>query len=109
MKRTGENNNLKAIEKGDLTKEELRQRGRNGGIKSGESKRAKKTLAELFTAWADSPTKEKDKLLLESLGIDSKDATNKAMLIVPIIKNISKGDTKTIQLALELLQEDKRK
>lgn len=101
--------NLKPIRKGDLTIEQSRERARNGGKRSVEVRKAKKTLAELFTAWADNEVKDKDKLLLKSLGIDDKDATNKALLIVPIIKNITKGDTKTLQLAIELLSEDKRK
>lgn len=101
--------NLKPIRKGDLTIEQSRERARNGGKRSVEVRKAKKTLAELFTTWADNEVKDKDKLLLKSLGIDDKDATNKALLIVPIIKNITKGDTKTLQLAIELLSEDKRK
>ena len=101
--------NLIPIKKGQLSKEESKERARNGGKKSVEVRRAKKTLAELFSTWAEAEVKEKDKLLLQSLGIDDKDATNKALLIVPIIKNITKGDTKTLQMAIELLNEDRKK
>lgn len=38
--------NLKPIKKGELSKEEAKKRGRNGGIKSGEARREKKLFKE---------------------------------------------------------------
>lgn len=38
--------NLKPIQKGELTSEEAKKRGTNGGIKSGEARRQKKTMRE---------------------------------------------------------------
>ena len=38
--------NLKPIQKGQLSNEELKQRGSNGGIKSGEVRREKKLFKE---------------------------------------------------------------
>ena len=105
----GKNNNFKPIEKGQFTDEELRERARKGGLKSQQVQHEKKTLAQLFTIWANGKPKPKDLLLLESLGIDPKEATNKSLLIIPIIKNLSKGDTKALQMAIDLLEEDKRK
>lgn len=105
----GKNDNFKPIKKGQLTNEELRERGRNGGLKSQKVQHEKKTLSQIFTMWADGKPKKKDIELLESLGIDIEDVTNKSLLIVPIIQNIQDGDTKTLQMAIDLLGEDKRK
>ena len=46
----GNVNNLSLIK----TTEEARKRGRSGGIKSGESKRAKKKLSEIYKAFIES-------------------------------------------------------
>jgi hypothetical protein len=49
----GVNNNLIPIEKGQLTKEESRQRASNGGKKSVEVRRKKKRFRELFNSVLD--------------------------------------------------------
>ena len=38
--------NLRPIKKGELTREEAKKRGRNGGIKSGEARKEKKLFKE---------------------------------------------------------------
>ena len=52
--------------------------------------------------------REKNKKALEALGL-SEEATNRTLLVVPLIKKASSGDTKALQMALELLGEDKKK
>lgn len=42
------NENLKPIKPGELSKEELKKRQSNGGKKSGEVRRAKKTMKEVL-------------------------------------------------------------
>ena len=39
----------------------------------------------------------------------SEEATNRTLLVVPLIQKASSGDTKALQMALELLGEDKKK
>lgn len=90
-----------------LTTEEATRLGRLGGKASVESRRNKKTIAEILKTWTDSKLKDTDKIKLESLGIYEE--TNKALLVLPLIKQISKGDTKALNLAIELLSEDKEK
>lgn len=91
--------------KGGATAREL---GHIAGKKSVESKREKKTIAQILAAWADREVSEKDLEALRKLGI-SDITTNKALLVLPLIKNISKGDVKSLQLAMELLGEDRKK
>ena len=51
---------------------------------------------------------EKNRNALEALGL-SEEATNRTLLVVPLIQKAIKGDTKALQMALELLGEDKKK
>lgn len=84
------------------------EEAKKGGIKSGQVRKQKKTVAEYLRKWADSEVSEKNKKALEALGL-SEEATNRTLLVVPLIQKASKGDTKALQMALELLGEDKKK
>lgn len=87
---------------------EVRANSSKGGIKSGQVRRQKKTVAEYLRKWADGEVSEKNKKALEALGL-SEEATNRTLLVVPLIQKASKGDTKALQMALELLGEDRKK
>lgn len=87
---------------------EVRANSSKGGIKSGQVRKQKKTVAEYLRKWADGEVSEKNKKALEALGL-SEEATNRTLLVVPLIQKASKGDTKALQMALELLGEDKKK
>lgn len=90
------------------TPSERRANATKAGIASGKARRQKKTVAEYLRKWADSEVSEKNKKALEALGL-SEEATNRTLLVVPLIQKASKGDTKALQMALELLGEDKKK
>lgn len=86
-----------------------REEAKKGGIKSGQVRKQKKTVAEYLRKWADSEVSgEKNKKDLQALGL-SEEATNRTLLVIPLIKKITQGDTKALQMALELLGEDKKK
>ena len=79
------------------------------GSKGGKAAHAKKTVADYLKQWADGEvSSEKNKNALEALGL-SEEATNRTLLVVPLIQKAIKGDTKALQMALELLGEDKKK
>lgn len=85
------------------------EEAKKGGIKSGQVRKQKKTVAEYLRKWADSEVSgEKNKKTLQALGL-SEEATNRTLLVIPLIKKITQGDTKALQMALELLGEDKKK
>lgn len=85
------------------------EEAKKGGIKSGQVRKQKKTVAEYLKKWADIEVSgEKNKKELEALGL-SEEATNRTLLVVPLIQKAIKGDTKALQMALELLGEDKKK
>ena len=84
------------------------EEAKKGGIRSGQVRKQKTTVAEYLRKWADSEVSEKDKKVLQALGL-SEEATNRTLLVIPLINKASKGDTKALQMALELLGEDKKK
>lgn len=87
------------------TTEEARRRGRNGGIKSGESKRMKKTMRKLAEALLD--TKVKDEAYLERLkemGFKTKGLKmNEAMIVGQMLKAME-GDPRCFQIILDLVE-----
>ena len=81
---------------------------KKGGKKSGEVRRQKKTVAEYLKKWADSEVDEKNKKALQALGLDE-EATNRTLLVLPLIKKANGGDIKALQMIIDLLGEDKKK
>ena len=79
------------------------------GSKGGKARAAKKTVADYLKKWADGEVLDKkNKETLRTLGL-SEEATNRTLLVIPLINKASKGDTKALQMILELLGEDKKK
>lgn len=96
--------NLKPFVKGTISREVAAANGAKGG----RAKAAKKTVADYLKKWADSEVSEKDKKVLQALGL-SEEATNRTLLVIPLIKKASSGDMKAMQMVIELLGEDKKK
>lgn len=79
------------------------------GKASGEARRQKKTIADYLRKWADGKVKNKDdRVELQALGLDE-EATNRTLLVLPLIKKANGGDIKALQMIIELLGEDKKK
>lgn len=105
--------NEKNLKKGKATQfksgEQAASNGAKGGRKSQQVQKQKKTVADYLKKWADSEiSDEKSKKTLQALGLDE-EATNRTLLVVPLIKKVSQGDTKALQMAIELLGEDRKK
>lgn len=81
---------------------------KRGGRKSVEVRRQKKTIAEYLKTWADKEVDEKNKKALQALGLDE-EATNRTLLVLPLIKKANGGDIKALQMIIDLLGEDKKK
>jgi len=90
------------------TSEEARKNGALGGKASAEARRRKKTLSELLHAWADQAPSDKDKKKLEQLFPNDPDISNKALLVLPLVKRASLGDVKAIDMIVKLLGEDRK-
>lgn len=86
------------------TKEEAKERGRNGGIRSGEVRRAKKTMRETAKALMSmSVVGENNKRNLDAFGIDKSDQNYQTAVVVRLMqKALVEGDTSAIRLIGEL-------
>lgn len=88
------------------TKEEAKQRGHNGGVKSGEARRAKKTIRDVAKYLMNSEV-SKDmpnvKETLRRMGVPETDQTYQAAVAVRLMqKAMVDGDTSAIRLLGEL-------
>ena len=72
--------NLKPFHKGDLTSEEAKKLGRVGGVKSGESRRAKRDAKSAVRYLLDLAAKGKIADNLKELGFPANEQTNMAAL-----------------------------
>ena len=91
---------------GDRSPEEARANGAKGGVKSGESRRRKKTLAEGLRALLDMPENDPAvRELLKSMGLEgtTRDALNLAQ-----IKQAGKGDSEAYRLIRDTIGEKPR-
>ncbi len=104
------NENLK---KGKATQfksgEDAASKGRKGGIKSGESKRAKKNMRDLTKSLMDTQVSTSMKGIrgnLKQMGIPESDQTYQAAVVARLVnKAIATGDPATIKLVGELTGE----
>ena len=99
--------NLKPIR----TEAEAREKGRRGGKKSGEVRKAKKTIQNLLSDYLESDCKDSPQLkkLAKQLGLDDKDSIKKLMTIKCILNTISKGELKDLELLQNMLEEKETK
>ena len=80
---------------------EVRENGRKGGIKSGETRRKKKTMRELAKIVNSLPLSSKNKAQLPD-GIKEDEATFQMGFIIKVYQQALKGDTKAMKLWVEL-------
>ena len=86
------------------TKEEAKERGRAGGIKSGEVRRAKKSMRETAKALMSMEVVgENNRKNLEAFGISKDDMNYQTAVVVRMMqKALVEGDTSAIRLIGEL-------
>lgn len=102
VKTRGNIANLKIIQSTD----EARKRGRNGGIKSGEVRRQKKTMREtLENALKIELSAEKLEELGAETGLMNGDMTVLSAIIASTIREAIGGDTKAIQFVRDSIGE----
>ena len=91
------------------TKEEARERGRKGGLKSAEVRRQKKTMREMAKGIMETTVSEQMGNVRETLarmGLEENDMTYQAAVVVRLIqKAMVEGDTSAIRVLGELTGE----
>lgn len=93
------NENLRPVQ----TKEEARERGRAGGIKSGKVRRQRKTLAQIGDMIGGLDIKsEKNREILHKAGITDDDMINDVGMMFRLNLKAQSGDTRAIELLSKL-------
>ena len=88
------------------TKNEARERGRNGGLKSGEARRKKRTVRECLAILKDMPcTHDKIKKTLREAGIKDEEITNGMAIAFATFMNGMKN-AQFARLAYEMMGEN---
>lgn len=87
--------------------EEAKEKGRKGGIASGEARRRKRTFKEILEIIASSQIKDaKTKKLAESLGLDPEDITYGLMVnLAQVNKAIKEKDTRAAEYVRDTIGE----
>ena len=94
--------NLKPVQ----STSEARKRGANGGKKSGETRRMKRTLREQMEMLLSLPVKdEATKNFIVSLGIDPASIDNATAITLSMYQEALKGNTKAFELIRDTLGE----
>lgn len=95
----------------EQNREEAKKNGVKGGVASGIARRKKKTMRELAKIVNSLPLSSKNKQQLPD-GIDEENATFQMAFIVKVYQQAIKGDTKAMQLWVNLsntIEEEKQK
>ena len=82
--------NLKPVR----SKSEARERGKNGGVKSGIARKRKQELKKTIEMIMRLPVDENTKSILEQLGVDDKDQSVQTAIVVAQALKAMRGDTK---------------
>lgn len=88
---------------------ELRINCQKGGKRSGEVRRANKTLRQIVKDWANGTPTQDELSKLAEFGITDENATRKATLLIPLLSNVASGNMRALNMLIELLGEDERK
>lgn len=87
--------NLRPIRKGQLSKEELKKRQSNGGIKSGESKRRRKAMKEILSTL----------LNVQQKNSRGETLTTQEIICLSLINKAAKGDVRAFEVIRDTIGE----
>lgn len=80
------------------TKEEAKERGRNGGIASGKARRKKRAMKNAAKLLLDMPIAQKNVVdSLSAMGFDDEDLTNQMAMIVAMWKEAMSGNVRAAE------------
>lgn len=91
------------------SKEEVRRNSSKGGKKSGEVRKQKAELKKLFMQFANMRPTEKESKQLVAMGFDDENLTNMTAYVVSLFKNGAKGNSKALEIGVDLLMDNNKK
>ena len=98
--------NLKPIR----TESEAREKGRNGGIASGQARREKKTIKKILADLLDSEIKDSPQFakLASKMGVESDKSVKDIFTMVCLLNSVKSGNLGDLERLSKLLGEDKQ-
>lgn len=89
------------------TTKEAREKGHNGGVRSGEVRRAKRDAKKCLQLILDTAAKgDKTKQTVnEIMGVDTSDVTNRDVMLARLALNAMQGDMNALKMVLEMAGE----
>lgn len=99
--------NLKPIQKGQLSKEELKKRQSNGGKKSGQVRRERKAFKESLLMLLEMKAPEKIGMQIKQTlpKLKDKDLNYQNAILVSLLQQAVKGNTKAVELIRDTIGE----
>lgn len=99
--------NLKPIQKGQLSKEEAKTRGSAGGKKSGQVRRERKAFKESLLMLLDMKAPEKIGMQIKQNlpKLKDKDLNYQNAILVSLLQQAVKGNTKAVELIRDTIGE----
>lgn len=89
----------------ERSKEEARELSRRGGIKSGESRRRKRTIRDTMEMLLTAPLSADESAELEKYGLDGAELDRRAALAVSVYKKAIEGDCKAFAFIADMINE----
>ena len=98
--------NLKPIR----TESEAREKGRKGGIASGQARREKKTIQKILADLLDSEIKDSPQFakLASKMGVESDKSVKDIFTMVCLLNSVKSGNLGDLERLSKLLGEDKQ-
>lgn len=98
--------NLKPVK----TKSEARERGRNGGIKSGQVRREKRTIQQILKTITDGDTTTLSQFasIARKLGLESDKSIKEVYSIIALLNSVKTANLGDLEKLQKLLGEDKQ-
>lgn len=102
-------NNENLIPTNKRSKKEVRENASKGGKKSGEVRKQKAELKKLFMQFANMRPTEKESKQLIAMGFDDENLTNMTAYVVSLFENGAKGNSKALEIGVDLLLNNNKK
>ena len=91
------------------TPSEVRENASRGGKASGKARKEKAELKKLFMQFANMRPTEKERKQLEAMGFADEELTNMTSYVVSLFKNGAKGNSKAMEIGVELMMNYNKK
>ena len=102
-------NDENLIPNSQRTPSEVRANASKGGKASGKARKEKAELKKLFMQFANMRPTEKERNQLTAMGFNDEELTNMTSYVVSLFKNGAKGNSKAMEIGVDLMMNYNKK